>query len=986
MEFRKLLRASIMLFLLLLGTNAIAQNTITGKVVDSQGVPLPGATVAVKNSSKGVVTDFDGNFKIQIPEKAEAVLISFLGFKTIEKDINDDFSNIVLTENTSQLDEVVVVGYGTLKKSDVVGAVTSVDVDEATAVPTTNVSEMIRGRAAGVQVNLSDARPGGSSNILIRGKVSLVGNDPLIIVDGVPYDNINDVAPDDILSVEILKDASSQAIYGARAANGVILITTKRAKEGVFKVNYHGYTTNQSLTKNFDIFSAEEYAQVRREAFRTDNEEEYLEDATIFEPFELEAIENENYVDWEDLVINDALITSHTLSASGGGERTKVYTSINYFNQDGIIPTSGFKRGTFRLNLDQQITDKLSLQTNINIQKSEQNIETGNLDVINISPLAKPFDENGELIREPLGDGKLTVNPLWNIREADNDVFRNLRDLNLVGLYQFTPNFSYKLNAFSRVRDGKQGIYNSSTHPAGDGDIRGLATLGDYNYEEYLIENIFDYSPNIGEKHSLDFTAVNAFNQRKTTETSVTKSGFANDNLSYNGKADIIRATSRDVSRRRLVSFMGRARYSFLDRYLLTLTMRADGSSVFAEDEKFGYFPAAAIAWKINEEPFMKDSKVFNQLKLRVSYGATGNDGINPSESLGLADDLPYVFGGNTFGGFAPLNRLPNPALKWETTTTLNTGLDFRLFNNFINGTVEYYHASTTDFLLDRILSGVSGFNVTRFNIGEVENKGIEATLNTNIINNSKLQWSVGAIWSTNENKVISLAGERDQEGNLIDFESQGLFIGESIDNIHQFVFDGIWQAGDDIENSAQPDARVGEVKVKDLDADGDIDDDDRIIIDQNPDWYGSLTTNVRYKGFELFADFYFVEGATKINPYFADGNLGAALKGGANGIAVDYYLPEDPSNTVIRPSTGTPSFLRSLAVDDASYQRLRTLTLGYNIPRKVLDQIGLERFKIYLTGTNLITWTDYKSYSPENNPGQFPDARGLTFGVQLGL
>ncbi|SDR87671.1 SusC/RagA family TonB-linked outer membrane protein [Christiangramia echinicola] len=986
MRLKKLLRQSILLCMVLVSGIIYAQTEISGKVVDKNGIPLPGATVSIKNTSIGVITDFDGNFTLTAPEGTSAITVSFLGYKTIQKPISDDLSTIIMSQDQSQLDEVVVVGYGTVKKSDLVGSVSSVEVDEATAVPTTNVSEMIRGRAAGVQVNLNDARPGGNSNILVRGKVSLVGNDPLIIVDGVPYDNINDVAPDDIVSLEILKDASSQAIYGSRAANGVILITTKRGSKGKFQVNYHGYTTTQKLTKNFDIFSGPEYAQVRREAFRTDNEGEYLDDATIFEPFELEAIANENYVDWEDLVIRDATIMSHTVSASGGGEKTKVYTSLNYFDQSGIIPTSGFKRGTFRLNLDQQITDKLSVQANVNIQKSEQNIETGNLDVINISPLAKPFDENGDLIREPLGEGRLTVNPLWNIREADNDVFTNLRDLNLVGLYQFNPNLSYKLNAFSRVRDGSQGIYRSTTHPSADGDIRGLATLGNTNYEEFLIENIVDYSPQIGENHSLDFTGVHAVNQRKTTETSVTKSGFANDNLGYNGKADLIRGTTRDVTRRRLVSFMGRGRYGYLDRYLLTLTLRADGSSVFAENEKFGYFPAAAFAWKAHEEAFLQDSKIFDQLKFRVSYGATGNDGINPSESLGVADDLPYVFGGNTVGGFAPLNRLPNPALKWETTTTLNAGVDFRLLDNLFNGTVEYYSASTTDFLLDRVLSGVSGFNVTRFNIGEVQNRGVEATLNTNIINKDNLQWSIGMIWSANENEVVSLAGERDQEGNLIDFESQGLFIGESIDNIYQFVFDGIWQEGDDIENSAQPDARVGEVKVKDLDGDGDIDDDDRIIIDQNPDWYGSITTNLRYKGFELFADFYIVEGATKINPYLADGNLGAAYQGGANSLAVDYYLPENPSNQYIRPSTTTPSFLRALAVDDASYMRLRTITLGYNFSRNLLDNVGLDKARLYVTGTNLVTITDYKSYSPENNPGQFPDAKGLTLGIQLGL
>ncbi|WP_239023238.1 SusC/RagA family TonB-linked outer membrane protein [Muricauda aurantiaca] len=967
--------------------SAQSQKTIVGTVLDADGqIPLPGASIIEKGTMNGTSTDFDGKFTLTLTGNSNTILVSYIGYQKKEVPVSDGDMTISLVIDASSLDEVVVVGYGTVKKSDVVGAVGSVEIEEATAIPTTNVAEMIRGRAAGVQVNLADARPGGNSDIVIRGKVSLEGNDPLIIVDGVPYDNINDVVADDIVSMEILKDASSQAIYGARAANGVILITTRRGKEGKFEVSLHTFATIQRLTRNFDIFTGPEYTQLRREAFRTDNENEYLDDTTIFEPFELEAIENQNYVDWEDLVIRDAMINNHTLSVSGGGENTKIYTSLNYYNQDGIIPTSGFKRGTFRLNVDQKVTDKFSLQVNVNIQKSEQNLETGNLDVITISPLAKPFDEEGNLIREPLGDGKLTVNPLWNIREADNDILINLRDLNLVANYQFTPNLSARVNAFSRVRDGSQGIYRSTTHPNGDGDIRGIATLGTTNYEEFQIENIIDYSPNLGNKHRLELTGLHSVNQRKDLETEITKSGFANDNLGYNGKADLIRSTTRDVSRRRLVSFMGRARYGFLDRYLLTLTMRADGSSVFAENEKYGYFPAVGLAWKIHEEGFLRDSKLINQLKLRSTYGSTGNDGVNPSESLGIADDLPYVFGGNTIGGFAPLNRLPNPNLKWETVTTFNVGLDFSLFNRVIDGTFEYYNKTTSDFLLDRILAGTSGFGVTRFNIGEVQNRGFEATINTNIINKQDVQWSIGVIWSTNENEVVSLAGERDQDGNLIDFESQNLFIGESIDNINQFVFDGIWQEEDDIENSAQPEARPGEPRVQDLNDDGEITDEDRVLIDQNPDWFATFNTNFRYKGFDLFADVFVVEGATNINPYFADGNLGAALQGGNNGIAVDYYLPEDRSNQFIRPSTTTPSFLRALAVDDASYIRLRTITLGYNLSPKFVSTIGMQRLRFYVTGTNLITITDYKSYSPENNPGQFPDAKGITLGVQLGF
>lgn len=628
----------------------------------------------------------------------------------------------------------------------------------------------------------------------------------------------------------------------------------------------------------------------------------------------------------------------------------------------------------------------MSLQANVNFQKSDQDRESGSINYINISPLARPFDENGNIVKFPLGEGSTTVSPLWNIRESDNKIETTLIDLNFVGNYEFFPGLSYKLNTFFRNRATNQGIYRSTQHSEGDADIQGLATLGNEFYREFLLENIINYSPTINDNNVLDFTFVQATNQRNNEETSITKSGFPNDALGFNGNASEVRGNSRDVSRRRLVSFLGRARYNLKNRYLLTLTMRADGSSVFAENNKWGYFPAAALAWKMHEESFLSDSKALTQLKLRVSYGATGNEGINPSESLGLADDLPYTFGGTSFGGFAPLSRLPNPNLKWETTTTLNTGIDFGLWNNRLKGSAEYYRSSTTDFLLDRVLAGTTGFEVTRFNIGEVENSGVELTMSYDLVRNDKLRWNIGAVWSQNRNEIISLDGSVDEDGVPIDFVSQGLFIGQPIDNIRQRVFDGIFQNEEEIAGSAQPDAIVGDIRVLDLNDDGMISNEDLMNFRENPDWFGSLNTSISWNNFDLFADVYFVSGALQLNPYLADFALGGTLQGSRNGISRDYFTPENPSTTAPRPRPGTPSNLFALAVQDASYLRLRTLTLGYSLPANLLGKIGVRTTKIYFTGTNLLTDTEYLSYSPENNPGAFPDAKGYTFGLKIGL
>ena len=712
----------------------------------------------------------------------------------------------------------------------------------------------------------------------------------------------------------------------------------------------------------------------------------YLDDVILFEPEELQSLEEGTFVDWEDLLIQNAVIQSHALTLAGGSESTKFYSSFNYFDQDGIIPTSGFRRGAVRLNVDQRITEKINLQANVNFQKNDQDRESGSINYITISPLARPFDENGEVNKFPLGEGSTAVNPLWNIRESDNQIETTLIDLNFVGNYTILPGLSYKLNTFFRNRATNSGLYRSTEHSEGDADIQGLARLGNEFYREYLVENIVNYSPTLNENNVLDFTFVQATNQRNNEETSITKTGFPNDALGFNGNATEVRQNTRDVSRRRLVSFLGRARYNLNNRYLLTLTMRADGSSVFAENNKWGYFPAAALAWKVHQEPFFQNSQALTQLKLRVSYGATGNEGINPSESLGLADDLPYTFGGVTAGGFAPLSRLPNPNLKWETTTTLNFGVDFGLWNNRLLGTAEVYRSSTTDFLLDRILAGTSGFDVTRFNIGEVDNRGVELSLSYDLIRNDKLRWNIGAVWSSNRNEVISLDDTVDEEGEPIDFVSQGLFVGEPLDNLFQQVFDGIFQDEEEIAASAQPDAIPGDIRVVDLNGDGMITSEDRQVFRENPDWYGSLNSTVTWKGFDLFADVYFVRGAISLNPYLADFALGGSLQGSRNGIRRDYFTPESPSTTTHRPRPGFPENLFALAVQDASYLRLRTLTLGYTLPADWIGRIGLNSTKIYFTGTNLFTDTDYLSYSPENNPGAFPDAQGFTFGLKIGL
>ena len=792
---------------------AQTQKAIKGTVLSAEdGMPLPGASVIVKGTSNGASTDFDGKFALSVSNNASTLIVSYIGYKTKEVAITSNYITVSLAVDTNTLDEVVVVGYGTQKRSDVTGAVSKVEMDNAIAIPTTNISEMIRGQAAGVQVNLTSARPGGTSNILIRGRNSIRGgNDPLIVLDGFPIENINDVNPDDITSIEVLKDASAQAIYGARASNGVILITTKKGKDGKVRVSLNSYTTVQKLTKNFDLYSAEDFIKLRREAVRTTNPvvngvQAYSDDTVNFSSAtEYAAFVAGKYVNWEDEVLRTGMIQSHTLSVNGGNENTKVFSSANYFDQIGLIPTSGYKRGSFRLNLNQKLNDKASIEANLNLSTANQKKETTNLDFITISPFTGPYDENGNLGKDLAGANasSSSINPLWNIRESDNDVKTDLYNLNLVANYQFTKSFSYKLNTLLSRRFVDEGQYLSKIHSQGV-TPNGRATVSNTLREEYLIENIFNYSPELNENNRLDVTFVQSINQRNSSRTTTEATGFGNDVLGYDGISGALNFTAnRAEEQYRLSSFLGRIRYTLMDKYLLTLTGRKDGASVFAENNKWGFFPAASLAWQLHKESFLNNIEAINELKLRMSYGSVGNQSLDPYTTLGVVDNYPYIFGGAVVGGNLPGTVLPNPNLTWETSTTANIGLDYGIFKNRLRGSAEYYSTKTTDLLTDISLGGNSGFSSMITNGGETKNSGIELLLTGEIIRKNDLKWSITGVFTKNSNEMTK-TGIVDVDGKPKDDLGRNRYAGEPINVYRAYVFDGIFQSDADALASPQ--------------------------------------------------------------------------------------------------------------------------------------------------------------------------------------
>ncbi|MBU2996636.1 TonB-dependent receptor [Cellulophaga baltica] len=993
------------LFLVCGSFTLLAQTTVRGTVLSAaDNMPLPGASVVEKGTTNGASTDFDGNFTLNVSNPSGTLIVSYVGFKTKELSAKNAEMTIAL-ENDNLLNEVVVVGYGTQNKSDIVNAVATTNLAQATLTPTSDVNEMLRGRIAGLQVDVGSGtlRPGGTSDIIFRGQGSIEGNvSAIYVVDGIIRDGgIEDIDSDDIESIEFLKDASAQAIYGSRGANGVVLITTKRGEAGKVTVSYHGYVTTKSIERNFDVYSGQEFAQLRREAVRsTIDGDAYPLDSDIFSEIELENIANNEFVDWEDELMTNGFVNNQAISISGGTELTKVFASINYFKEEGMIPTSSYTRKTLRLNVDQKISDKFSVNFDLNLLNDDTD-RAANVNVITTSPLGSAYDEDGNLTQYPSGEESSAINPIWNLNEQENHEKGNDYVINVTPRWQITKDLNYQLKTNLTRRTSERGQYQSSLSSAGD-DVDGIATIENQLTESYLIENILTYDKAFNENNKLNVTFVQSAQENGYSSTLTEGQGFVNETLSYDGISNAIGSITvdREKDKQTLASFMTRARYNLNNKYLFTATARADGASVNSEDNKWSFNPAASFAWKIHNESFLEDVSAIQELKLRASYGSLVNDLGIAYTSLFTADGENYIFDSESTSGYSPSTILPNTDLKFERITTANIGLDFSVLNRILEGNVNWYDARTTDLLLKRGVPSTTGYSYTYFNAGELQNTGIELSLTANIINTKDFKWSVSTNWSNNKNKILELYDDGD--GNPIENDdTYGYYVGQAVDVIYQYDFDGIWQEGEDFENAPQAnsestltqDLEAGDIKIKDTNEDGIITEDDRVFTDSNPDWFGSLSTTIVYKGFDLFVDFYAVEGATKVNPFLSDYNNGGTLSGKLNGVKVDYYTPENPSTEFPRPNyDSTPLYLNALAVRDASYLRLRTLSLGYTLDQGITDKLNIGQIRFYATATNVFTKTDYIGYSPEVNIRDtyssadtgYPDSSSFTFGVKV--
>ncbi len=969
--------------------------TVTGVVQDQNGQPLPGANILEKGTSNGTQTDFDGNFELTLNNGDAILSITYIGFSSKEIAVNGQNTfTVALEESAAALDEIVVVGYGTQKKSDLTGSVSSLKSEDLNPGANASVDQMMLGRAAGVQINQSSSAPGGGLSIRIRGASSLnASNEPLYVIDGFPIDNsanlssggaaevsenqspnnpLNSLNPADIESIEILKDASATAIYGSRGANGVVMITTKKGKSGKMRVTYDVYSGIQSVAKTIDVLSTSEYINAINDLSQEQG------NSPVFSATDIANIGNGNF--WQDQVFRSAPITSHNISIGGGDEKTSVYASINYFDQEGVVKNTGIEKYTGRINIESKIGEKAKIGLNFNTSLIKDN---NNVDGIQTNENAGPIYSS--LLYDPTepvynADGtfsqsaNLTVNnpvTLINGIISLNETNRTFGSAYLN--YDFTDNLSGKFNFGTDRQTSRRDIYNSTQTIRGSA-ANGIANISVLDRSNYLFEYTMNYKKDFNENHNLALLGGITYQKFSLKNFYGNISGFPSDDIGTNnlelGDTNTDQLGSR-TEENTLLSYLARVNYNLYNKFLLTGSIRADGSSRFGENNKFGYFPSFAFGWKLNEEEFVPD--LFSQLKLRASWGLTGNQEIGNYNSQLTFQSGPNVVLGNSVLGSVIPSRKANDDLKWETTEQFNVGIDAAMLNGRISATIDYFSKNTKDLLFNLPLPLASGYASILSNVGEVQNKGFEVLINTTNVITDDFKWDTSLNFAAIKNKVVDLGRiESIVTGNIMAVGNTAIIReGEPLASYYGYNVTGIFQEDDDITNSAQPLAEPGFPIFEDINGDGAITPDDQTIIGSPfPDFTYGIQNSFSYKNFQLDVFFQGQEGAELININLIESLYPANFRRNRQSrTIVDRWTPENtdakwPSS--VNPNAYGASKVNTLTVEDASYFRLKNVQFSYQVPVDNID--FLNSMRVYITGQNLFTITDYGGFDPESN------------------
>ena len=976
--------------------NVQQAGVVKGQVTDKNGDAVIGATVKVKDAQTGTVTDFNGNFSLSV-QKAGSIVVSYIGYLTKEVAFTPGQSlNITIEEDATALDEVVVVGYGVQKKSDVTGSVTSINKDRLSKLPVTNVLQAVQGAAAGVTISQGSSIPGDAPSALVRGRNSInAGTGPYIVVDGIPISksggSLNDINPGDIESMESLKDASATAIYGTNGANGVILITTKHGKDGKPSVSYNGYLGIEDFAKKMDFCNGAQITQ-RYKDYVAQNPGETMYNDYVKNQNEADAQAAGKETDWlYDMVSQTGIIQDHNVTVNGGADKIKYFISGDYMSQKGVLKGFNYKRYSLRMNIDADVTDYLKIGTNSYIVS--HNRDGGRVNFLMaeaMSPYGKVYEDDGSYCIYPMYTESLFFNPMRDVNQDHERRQWNINlnayaDINFGNIWKPLEGLSYKFNFGYSFVPRRENYYNG----AEQNDQNGYGYIFNAETQSRTVENILTYAKDI-KKHHFDITLLYASSRKKYHDNTATGAKFINDELLWHNLGGGATQTAKSYTDLyKTVSQMGRLNYSYDSRYLFTFTVRRDGSSVFGSDNKYGTFPSIALGWNIANEKFMEKVDWLNNLKLRLSYGKAGNEAIGVYETLAKMSNAALTMDGQSATALYPSSRMGNSGLGWETTKTFNIGIDFGILNNRINGNIDFYTSKTTDLLLQRNLPKISGYSNVYMNMGETANKGLEITINSKNIVTKDFTWGTSLVWSWNKNEIKDLYGDKqDDLGNR-------WFIGEPISVIYDYVMEGIWQK-DEIERgdhlNHDPQAQPGDVKLADLNGDGKItpEGDKKIQGQTTPKWIGGMTNTFTYKNLSLSIFIQTVQGLKRDNSLLA---MASDEMGRRNSTTeIGYWTESNPTNEY-RSLSKTSNRWGYGFPRSAAFTRIKDITLSYQFPAQICNMLHLNALTVYASGRNLFTFTDWKGWDPESDITQrgwrdyennYPMTKSMVFGLNV--
>lgn len=1007
--------------ILLLNSIALSQ-TVSGTVTDAEsGETLPGVNVTVKGTTTGTATDSEGAFSLNVPSLNDTLVFSFIGYEIEEVPINARSSiDISLSRKAIMGEDVVVVGYGTQQKSDMTGSVGSVDEEAIQERSTTNVAQALAGRVSGVDVSLSSGAPGGKPTIRIRGTSSVSNtNEPLYVVDGVimnvedmqgSISPINSIPPSSIKSIEVLKDASSTAIYGARGANGVVLITTKQGQKGEITLNYNGSVSISNASKKIDVLNAEEFLRVEEIAYS--NAEKFdpagfasgkYTDPRTKRNNPLLFDENGNPLydtDWQGVAFRDAITQNHSLSISGGSEQTVYAASLSYRDEEGVMTDSWLNRYSGKFNLQTDINGWLSAGGSLNFSNQEQKRLNG--------WSSRMLYESIPIVPVKYPDGSWAGNEDYpgmeggpNQQRVSQEAINNYNTKNIIAEFHtnitFSENLELKTMVGANIIAQEARGYNGRTLPFISRDQNGTASITSHNNEDWQFENMLTYRNEPGESHSIDALLGQSIQVSSSFVSTARTEGFLDDYFKSNnlGIGNNPQSPSSDNNKYNMLSYFGRVNYTYEDKYLFTVTGRLDGSSRFGNNNRYAFFPSGAVGWRISEEEFMQDISFISDLKVRTSYGHTGNSEIANYQYLAGLGTYTTIFNNSRAIGVG-INRLANPDLKWEINKQFDIGLELGLYNNRIILEGDIYRRVSEDMLLARPLPNTSGYSTVYENIGSMQNQGIELSLTTFNIQNPNFSWDTNFNISINRNKVLKLHG-----GSDIHFGG-GSIIREGLpaNTFMGYISQGTWNTNEAGE-AARYDRLPGDIKYKDINNDGAINQDDRVPIGNGvPDGYGSFINTFSYKNFKLTADIQFMYGNDIMwqAVHSTEDRVGIA---NSLGSVLNAWTPNNQDTPIaqLRPTqAGYDTDNDTHRIQDGSFIRGRNFQLSYDLSQEFLTPLSIRSLRIYISAQNLFTITEFRGYDPEVSTSggaftrgyaqyfEYPKARTFLLGVNLGL